>query len=423
MRVALVAIGSRGDVQPFLALGSALRDRGHEVRLATHADFRALTAEAGLEYAPMPGSPAHYFGSPKLIASLRSSRSPWQLVRRMPRQDAATAGEATAVIAEYVRRATDKADLLVTSPFVRNAFLGRQPDLPWAFVSWYPTLPTSAFPAMSVPRLPLGGGYNRLSHHVSRYLEWRLCRPIVNAYRAKLGRPPLGARVPFAELERGRPNFCLQSPRVLPRPDDWPDNVHLDGYWFWDRDWTPTPEAVTAVDRDPAPVVVSFGSLWPAYPDHALRTVVSAAEALGHRVIVIDGPEGAEMPDGVVRLHDVDYTWLFPRAAVVVHHGGFGTGAAALRAGAPQVVAPIFVDHPFWAERMRAIGVAPEAVPGAQLDPVLLRRALTRALRDPELRRHAARVGAAVRAESAVDKACAVLERWIGVEEWARRPH
>lgn len=417
MRIALVAIGSRGDVQPFLALGSALRSRGHDVCLATHADFRDLTHEAGLEYAVVPGSPAHYFGSPEVIASLRSSRSPWQLVRRMPKQDAAVAAEATAVMAGYVHRASEGADALVTSPFVRNAFLGRPPDIPWTFVSWYPNTPTSAFPAMGMPRLPLGGLYNRISHHVSQRIEWRTSRPVVNAYRAKLGKRALGGRVPFAELERGRPTFCLQSPAVLSKPSDWPDTVHMDGYWFWDREWEPTPEAIAAVEEGPAPIVLSFGSLWPAYPEHSLATVVAAARAQGRKVVVIDGPDGDRLPPDVVRLHDVDYTWLFPRAAAVVHHGGFGTGAAVLRAGVPQVVAPIFVDHPFWAERMEALGVAPQGIPGSRLEPGLVRRALKQAVHDSDMRRRAEELGRMIRAESAVERACVALERWVGVSE------
>ncbi|PXY36309.1 glycosyltransferase [Prauserella flavalba] len=415
MRVSLVVVGSRGDVQPFLALGAALRARGHQVRLATHGDFRDLAAEAGLEFYPVPGSPRHYFSSPELVKSLRKGPSVLRLARTMPREGAEAAGHALAQLDAYLKPAFDGAELIVSSVFNRNSYVAAPPDVPWAMVTWYPNTPTSAFPAMGAPALPLGGAYNRLSHHVSRAVEWRMCRPIVNAYRARLGRTPLGHRTPFARLERDGLTFCLHSPAVIRPPADWPSGVRMSGYWFWDRDWSPSPELVAAVEDGPAPVVLSFGSLWPAFPEGSLTMVADAVRRAGRRLVVIDGPRQDELPAGVVRLHDADYTWLFPRAAAVVHHGGFGTGAAALRAGVPQVVVPIFIDHPFWAARMAALGVAPKPVPAAKLEPRRVERAVRRALGDRRLRERAADLGRYVRADRGLDAACEELERWAGV--------
>ncbi|OZM72634.1 glucosyl transferase [Amycolatopsis antarctica] len=415
MRIAMVAIGSRGDVQPFIALGAGLRARGHQVRLATHGDFRKLTEEAGLEFFPIPGSPKHYFESPELIKSLRKSPSILRLTRTMPKHTAQAAAEGMAQLDACVAPAFQNVDLVVSSVFNRNTYLANPPDVPWALVSWYPNTPTSAFPAMGTPELPLGRLYNRLTHHVSHAIEWRMCRPIVNAYREKLGKKPLGPRVPFAALEDDRPTFCLQSPSVLPAPADWPATNHVAGYWFWDREWQAPPELVELIEGGPAPVVLSFGSLWPAYPENSLQIVLDAVRAAGRRLVMIDGPKDTELPDDVLRLHDVDYTWLFPRAAAVIHHGGFGTGAAVLRAGVPQVVVPIFVDHPFWAARMAGLGVAPEGIPGAKLTARRLNRAVTRALEDPRMREKAADIGRYVRSDRGVERACEVLENWAGV--------
>lgn len=414
MRVTLVAIGSRGDVQPFLALGAGLRERGHQVRLATHADFRELTREAGLDYFPVPGSPKHYFESPELIKALRGRPSIFRLARTMPRQTAAAAAEAMAQLDACVRPAFADADLVVSSVFNRNSYLAEPPAVPWALVSWYPNTSTSAFPAMGAPKLPLGGWYNRLSHHVSQAAEWRMCRPIVNAYRERLGRTPLGVRPPFSALEQNRPTFCLQSPSVLPKPADWPVTHQMAGYWFWDREWKAPPELVEALENGPAPVILSFGSLWPAYPENSLELVLDAVRDAGRRLVVVDGPGQDDLPDGVLRLHDVDYTWLFPRAAAVIHHGGFGTGAAVLRAGVPQVVLPIFVDHPFWAATMAQLGVAPEGIPGASLTRRRLRGAVAKALGDPRMRERAADLGRYVRSDRGVERACETLENWAG---------
>ncbi|MFD2396191.1 glycosyltransferase [Prauserella oleivorans] len=399
-------------MQPFLALGAALRARGHDVVLATHADFRALAGEAGLDFHAVPGSPRNYFSSPEVVESLRKGPSVLRLARSTPKVAADAAAAGLAQLDACFAPAFAGADLIVTSVANRHSYLAAPPDVPWALVSWYPNTPTSVFPAMGAPALPLGGWYNRLTHHVSRAIEWRLARPIVNAYRARLGAAPLGLRVPFTAAERDRPLFYLHSPAVLPAPADWPATVHVCGYWFWDRAWSPSRELVDAVEADPAPVVLSFGSLWPAVPEGSLDAVADAVRRCGRRLIVIDGPD--EVPSGVIRVHDADYTWLFPKAAAVVHHGGFGTGAAALRAGVPQVVLPIFIDHPYWAKRMAALGVAPDPVPAAKLDPARLRAAIRRVLHDERIRHRAAEIGRYVRADRGVEAACEELERWVG---------
>ncbi|TWH20718.1 O-mycaminosyltylonolide 6-deoxyallosyltransferase [Prauserella rugosa] len=424
----MAVVGSRGDVQPFLALGSAMRERGHEVRLATHADFRELTAEAGLEFHPVPGSPRHYFESPEVIESLRY-RSPatrlLRSLRRPPNADAKAAAAGLAQLQSRLSSAYEGADLVVGSSFNRNIFLAAEPETPWAMVSWYPSTPTSAFPAMGAPSLPLGGWYNRLTHRISRAMEWRMTRPIVNAYRDDLGLRPLGTGTPFAELERRGAFLYLQSPDVLPAPADWPRGHMLAGYWYWDRpDWTPGPELVEAVERKPEPIVLSFGSLWPAYPPGSLHMVADAVRRTGHRLIVVDGPSQEELPDDVLRIHDADYSWLFPRAATVIHHGGFGTGSAVLRAGVPQVVVPIFVDHPFWAARMAALGVAPAPIPAPRLSTTRVHDALIRTLGDHRIRDRARWIGPRIEAERGLDEACALLESWVGDRAgngtWAR---
>jgi len=423
----MVVVGSRGDVQPFLALGSAMRARGHEVRLATHADFRELAAEADLEFHPVPGSPRHYFESPEVIESLRH-RSPalrlLRSLRRLPAAEAKGAAAGLAQLQEHLVAAYEGADLVVGSSFIRNILLATEPGPPWAMVSWYPSTPTSAFPAMGAPSLPLGGWYNRLTHRVSRALEWRMSRPIVNAFREQLGLQPLGNRTPFAELESRGPFLYLQSREVVPEPGDWPRGHRLAGYWYWDRpEWIPSPDLVEAVERQPAPIVLSFGSLWPAYPPGSLRMVADAVRRTGHRLIVVDGPNQEELPDDVLRVHDADYSWLFPRAATVIHHGGFGTGSAVLRAGVPQVVVPIFVDHPYWAARMAALGVAPAPVPAARLSTARVYDALARALGDHRLRERARGIAPRIEADRSLDDACALLESRVregaGQGTWA----
>lgn len=407
MRFALVVIGSRGDVQPFLALGAGLVSRGHEARLVAPAAFEELAKEAGLEFRTIPGDPEEFFRTPEVIEALRKSPSMVRVGRAMPK---ASPDEIAQTIGE-VWAASGEVDLIVNSLLTRGVTVAR-PERPWCSTSWWPATPTRYFPAMGAPELPLGGAYNRFTHWMSGQVEWRLSRPFINGYRQSAGLPPLGGTSPLRELGHKIPMVYPYSPSVLPKPPDWPADCHVTGYWFWSRAWQPPAELVAFLDRKPAPLALTFGSTWAVHrPDETIACALAAARSVGRRLVMIDGPADG-LPDDVLRVHDVDYGWLFPRMAAVIHHGGFGTTAEVTRAGVPHVFVPTYADHPFWAARMAGHGTAPKAIPFAKLNSKRLAAAVATAVGDPGLGERAAALGVKVRAERGVDVACDLLERW-----------
>jgi O-mycaminosyltylonolide 6-deoxyallosyltransferase len=408
MRVALLALGSRGDVQPFIALGLGLRARGHEVSLGAPADLKALVESSGLEFRLIPGSPDDFFRTPGVIESLRRSPSMIRAGRAMtqPSQDEL---EQSLLTMNDVAR---DADLVVNSLLAKMA-AGVEPERPWVSVSWWPNTTTSAFPAFGMPNLPLGRVYNRATHGLSATAEWMMARKIVNGARRRVGRSPLGRSSPFGDLGRQRPYLYPFSPSVLQPPRDWPEHSHITGYWFWDKDWTPPAALTDFLAAGPPPVVATFGSTWAVHrPEQTLEFLVGAARASGRRLIMVDGPED-NLPDDVLRVHEVDYDWLFRRAAAVIHHGGYGTTGAVLRAGVPHVVVPTYADHPFWARRLFDLGLSSAPVPFPDLTGDRLREALTNVLHDDTARRRAAQFGRYVDGDRGIDNACEILEDWM----------
>jgi len=361
------------------------------VRLATHREFLPLVAEAGLEYWFLPGSPSTI--PPEVNSPLRLLRALVRVLDQLAPQLAAqtlTAGEG--------------ADLVVENMLCHTEAVERLPA-PWCMVLYAPLVPTAAFPAPGLPGLPLGPAYNRLTH--------------LAAYRLQelppgrwMGLAPRRIRFPWRELGRERPALFAFSPGVVPTPADWPPGCHVTGYWFWERPGEPPKELVAFLEEGPPPVVLTFGSLWPFAPAGVAALTAEAARRAGRALVVVGGA-CEPIPDGAFHLADVDHRWLFPRTSAVIHHGGAGTTAAALRAGVPQVVAPFFGDQPFWAARTRALGVAPRPVPMRRLDRDRFGAALTAALTDRGMQDRAARVGTTVRAERGVERACEVLERWV----------
>lgn len=217
------------------------------------------------------------------------------------------------------------------------------------------------------------------------------------------------------------------SPLVLPRPADWPAWYRLTGYWFLDRPtgWTPPPRVVEFLAAGPPPVYVGFGSMVPRDPAATTGLVLGALRRAGVRGILATGWMGETaqpLPHHVLALDDIPHDWLFPRVAAVVHHGGAGTTAAALRAGRPAVVVPFFADQPFWAQRVAALGVGPTPIPHRRLTLDGLAAAIRTAVRDGEIAQRALALGDGLRAEDGVADAVATINAGlVGMDGRERR--
>ncbi|MFI5980633.1 glycosyltransferase [Streptomyces sp. NPDC051555] len=410
MQVTLLVTGSRGDVQPFIALGTTLMSRGHSVVLATHGDFEKLVRESGLDFAELPGSPKDFLAHPALTEALQQGASLFTAARKVPR----ATQEHIRLLASRIEEACKGADLVVNSVLSRILFEDNG-KAPWASLTWWPLNPTGQWPAMIAPQSKLGPLYNRLTHRMAGLLDWVSIR----GYRKEADMPALPFGAPYRELGRDVPLLCPVTREMFTEPSDWPALSQFTGYWFWDRKWSPSAELVDFVESGDAPVSLSFGSIWPVHqPEKTLEKVLGVVRSHGRRLVLVGGgPEN--VPDDVFRVDDVHYPWLFPRSSVVIHHGGCNTTGEALRSGTPQVVVPTFADSPFWAAQVHRMGVSPQPIPFSKFTAERLDEALGKALTDQGMARRAASVGEAVRAEKGTETAVDILEDWV--ERWNGR--
>ncbi|MCP2170265.1 UDP:flavonoid glycosyltransferase YjiC, YdhE family [Goodfellowiella coeruleoviolacea] len=403
--------GSRGDVQPFIALGAGLLARGHEVRLACPGDLGPLVKEAGIEFFELPGNVSDFFSHPAVVDALRKGGSALQFSRALRKLPKPPPGTETDLF-RAMRDAGDQADVVVNQSGLAHGAALTGPPIRWATTSWKPITPTGERPAIGLPRLPLGPLYNRATYAISNQIEWALVRPSVNRVRKSSGLPEFGFRSPLRDLGRTIPVIYPFSPEVLAPSPDWPTNTHVTGFWYWNRAKQPSPELRAFIDAGPAPVVVAMGSNWSVYRAGDLhQLVIDAVRRAGRRVVLVDGPE-RDLPADAVRVHDVDYQWLLPRSAAVIHHAGLGHTADVLRAGVPHVTVPVYGDQPFWSATVSALGVGSPPVPFSELSGDRLTAALRQALDDNGMRDRAAALGDRIRGEQGVENACDVIERW-----------
>jgi UDP:flavonoid glycosyltransferase YjiC (YdhE family) len=408
-RIVIFAAGSRGDIQPCVALGQALAARGDRVRLVASSRYEGLVTSAGLELAPLTADPTEILDSEAGQELLAGGRNPVKFLGGFRR---IIGPMAERLLAECLD-ACKGADLLLgpTLGFLPQ-HIGEYLRVPWALIHFQPSQPTGAFPHPFVPQArALGPWANRATFMAIDQVAWQLSRPFINPWRRnELGLPALSLRGPMRLVrQEKRPVLACFSPAVVPRPDDWPSYVHLTGYWFLDEPtWQPPKELEEFLAAGTAPVYVGFGSMVPKDPAMTDRVVRTALRLAGVRGIVQGDPETSD--EHVFAVRDVPHSWLFPRMAAVVHHGGAGTTAAGLRAGVPTVVAPFFGDQPYWGERVAALGAGPKPVPFAGMTVPRLARAVRQAVGSQDIAERAAELGRRISAEDGVARACALLE-------------
>ncbi|WP_067491187.1 glycosyltransferase [Actinomadura hibisca] len=416
MRIVIATNGSRGDTEPYAALGQGLRRRGHEVRLVASKSYEALAGVAGIDFFPLDVDMPERLGGgegQRWLSDGGGTRASVRGFRKFVTPMAEQFMTATA-------HACADADAIVFSHLGANAYhVAEARGVPACTAEYLPRHPTGAYPSHLVPGgRSLGRLGNRLSHTAAQQTMWRTRRPAVNEWRTtELGLAPLpwfaGQARSFARDRM--PRLCGYSSTVVPRPPDWPRYAQITGYWFLDAPGRePAPELARFVGEGPPPVYVGFGSMVPPDPEATAATIREALARAGVRGVLLADPERIESTPELLVVREAPHDWLFPRTAAVVHHGGAGTTAAALRAGVPNVVVPFFVDQPFWGSRVAALGAGPDPVPFPELSVPRLADAVARAVGDGGMAERAAGVGERIRAEDGVAVACEYLERWLG---------
>jgi sterol 3beta-glucosyltransferase len=411
LRIAMLTYGSRGDVEPFIALGVGLRSAGHSVRLAAPASFGPFIAAYDLAFEPIEGNPG------ELTEALadRAGLSWPRMVARMIEHVVPLAED----VFRGVEKAAEGADLIVHSFLMTDAghTLARSMGVPDLSAQFFPVfLPTTAFAAAALPDLPLGPLYRRATHSLTTAVFRYGSRLLYGGIRALGSDLPDLAPWPFRRTKGDTtPILFAYSPHILPKPPSWPSWAHVTGYWELPLPvgWRP-PEALRRfLKAGPAPIYFGPGSVRSEHMERLLRNVVAACRAQGQRVVLGVPPESLEgdLESGDVFYADeIPHRWLFPRMRFILHHGGAGTTGAAARAGVPSTAIPLSVDQAFWARRICKLGLGPAAPPARRVGRSCLERILQDALTTPAYGRRAGELREKLSQEDGVSAAREVVE-------------
>lgn len=423
MKILIATVGSRGDVQPYVALGKGLRASGHAATICTSVRFEDLVAEHGLAYAYLNDDLLTLLDSVEGRNALEDMGSFVSGARTAVRLLKRTGPIQRALFHEGWTAAREVDPDLI----IYNSKMGGAPHyadklgIPAMMAVPFPQLvPTAAYPTIGFPRWKLGGWYNRATYRIVLTIASRIGSKYLREWRSAHDLPPVPPGTDILHRSDGSRIAVLHgfSRHVVPEPLDWPDGIVTTGYWFLDRhaDWEPPVALERFLASGEPPVYVGFGSMAGRDPRRVTGVVVEALQHVGLRGVLATGSGGLRpdgLPETMLPLGDVPHDWLFPRMAAVVHHGGAGTTAAGLRAGRPTVICPFFGDQPFWGRRVHELGVGSKPIPQKKLTADGLTAALREVTANPAIRRSADALGEKIRSEHGVANAAAVIEQLL----------
>ncbi len=409
----IVAGGSRGDVQPMVALGRALAATGAEVTLCAAPDFADLAARHDLAFLGLGMPMATLIETDEAKAWLgHSSHNPWVELRNLTRMiDYATRAQGDLAL-ELAGRADLFIGGILTADVIdalSGARGGRQ-----VIAMLAPMLPSRAGSVCLHPPRPRSVSVlNLLASRITLLLAGRTMRSPGDRARRSLGLSAHGARG-VARVWQRTPSLLGASRLVCPPPRDWPHHTQATGYWFLDEGDQVDQRVQDFLKAGEPPVYVGFGSMSTRDPAATSGLIASAFERAGCRGVVHRGSAGLDtdaFPAEVLVVDDVPHGSLFPRLAGVIHHGGAGTTAAALRAGTPTGAVPHIGDQPYWGRRLHELGVGPPPVARHALDAERLGGMIAALAENERYRAAAGELAKGLAAEDGLATAVTALSR------------
>jgi sterol 3beta-glucosyltransferase len=365
LNIVCLTIGSRGDVQPYIALCKQLLKEGHKPRIATHAEFEPWVRKHGIDFAPVDGNPAEL-----MKICVEHGMFTYGFMKEANSKFRGWLDD----VCSSAWKACQGADVLIESPSaMAGIHIAEALEIPYFRAFTMPWTRTRAYPhAFSVLEKKMGGGYNAITYITFDAIFWAAISSQINKWR----RRELGLQnTSQAKMQaNSRPFMYNFSPSVVPPPLDWPDWIRVTGYWFLDEsDIYEPPEDLSAfiakARKDGKKLVyVGFGSIVIDDPAALTKTVVESVLKADVRCILSKGwsdrletkdaskPE-VPLPPEIFQIQAAPHDWLFKQMDAAVHHGGSGTTGASLRAGIPTIIKPFFGDQFFFAQRVEDLGV------------------------------------------------------------------
>lgn len=416
-RIVLTTLGSLGDLHPKIAIALELRHRGHDVVFATHQEYQPTIEALGFEFHRMrPDNTA--LNDPQEMARMMDLKTGTEYVIR--HWICASLRETYADLMETAQNA----DLIINGEGVLAARLVAETlKIPWILTVLQPLAFLSTYDPSVLPVLPAifqQPGLNFIAQHsirhISKLLTKKWADPIYQL-RQEIGLPPLKGN-PFVD-DKQSPYLALAmfSPILAKPQPDWPNKTVLTGFTFYDGSEDTKqlpPELAHFLAAGEPPIIFTLGSAAVMAPGDFYRESIEATKRLNRRAVLLIGKNTppTNLSDSMIAVNYVPYSQIFPRACAIVHQGGIGTTAQALRSGRPTLVMPYSHDQPDNAARVKRLGTS-RTISRHHYSAEQVARQLGKVLNDPGYATKASEIGAIIQTENGVSRACNAIEKQL----------
>jgi sterol 3beta-glucosyltransferase len=430
LRITCLTIGSRGDVQPYIALCKGLLAEGHMPKIATHAEFEPWIRRHGIDFASVDGDPAEL-----MRICVENGMFTYSFLREASLKFRGWIDD----LLSSAWRSCQGCDLLIESPSaMAGVHIAEALRIPYFRGFTMPWTRTRAYPhAFAVPENRMGGAYNYITYVMFDTIFWKAIAGQVNRWRNR----ELGLKATTLDkMQQNKVPFLYNySPSVVVPPLDYPDWIRITGYWFLNEgsDWTPPADLLNFIQRARADgkkiVYIGFGSIVVSDPSALTRTVVESVQKADVRCILSKGwsdrlgdPASAKpeipLPPEIFQIQAAPHDWLFSQIDAAAHHGGAGTTGASLRAGVPTIVKPFFGDQFFFGGRVEDLGVG---VCMKKLNVSVFSRALWEATHSERMIVKARNLGVQIRSVSCstIPAKCEVPDTNFAIGRWRGNCH
>ncbi|KXK14385.1 MAG: sterol 3-beta-glucosyltransferase [Chloroflexi bacterium OLB15] len=413
MHITIFVYGTWGDIRPHVVLGMALQKAGHEVQVVASPGYEQWVRDRDLGFYPLT-TDVNTFARENADLMDKGFISQLQTLRTR-------IAPLLVQMGLEVMEATRDSDVLMTVEFGASLLLDviTANKLKPIFINPAPINPTRTSNTVLPAKpgwFPFEGWYNRLGYTVLRQSSWRALAGGRNPLAKQLGLPKSGYK-DFRAVVDTAPALTTVSRHVFQRPADWDDRWQVTGFLFDDDPtWAPPQDLVDFLETDEAPVYIGFGSMPDSKPQATTRMIMDAVRKAGKRAVILTGWAGLganDVPENIHILKYAPHSWLFPKMAVIVHHGGSGTTASGMRAGVPTVVIPHQGDQGFWGRTVKRLGVGTNPIPRKKLTVESLAAAITEATTNRAMQVNARALGEKISAEDGLEETIKWVERFL----------
>jgi sterol 3beta-glucosyltransferase len=418
MKIAITAVGTRGDLQPFIALGLGLKAAGHEVLIVSSKNEAAFVQDYGLDFFALNVDIQKIMEGDD-IKDMAKGNNPIKFIVSHLKGSKKMKALMVATQAE-IWEACQDVDVIIFHPGMPiGFFIAKQLGKISVLANPFPVVSTSDYPSILFYTMPrLGKAFKVFTHFIFQKLFWALSKPAIKQFWNTAVKTKMDFSVsPIQQqIQSGMPVINGYSELLFSHSKKWSKNISTTGSWLIEtaKDFTPPEALVQFIEKGEPPVYIGFGSMKDV--DSFSTTLKMIAEALAitkQRAVVALGwsklNNDEPIPENIFLLGSIPHSWLFPKMKMVVHHGGAGTTAAGLTAGKPTIIIPHNADQPAWGLRVYELGVGAKSIKKTKLTKDNLATAILFASQ-PEIVVNAVKLGEKLRKEKGVEKAVRILE-------------